>query len=457
MVPLTVAGLTSAYRTGQLTPSQVATECLSRAAGQGAQGVFITLTQARAMREAAASTARWQAGRPLSPLDGVPVTWKDLIDIEGTPTTGGSRTTSTSPAVRDAEAVALLSAAGAICIGKTNLSEFAYSGLGMNPWYGTPRNPHGPDGAYHVCGGSSSGAAASVAMSLCAVAIGTDTSGSVRVPAAFTGLCGWKPHRHAFPLDAVMPLAPSLDTLGVIARTVGDAMQVHLVLAGPNAGSPPAPLRRIVADTRLFSTCDEAPRVAAIRALASMEASGTEVEFRTVPEFDAVDGMFARYGTLVAAEAFRRYQAVLDSPEADLIDPLVRSRLEAASGSTPGAYEHLLEARDRLSADLLRHWPDTAFACPTTPITAPTFAQALQPHTYGVLNARALTYTMIGSFLDLPSMALPTGFDDVGLPTSLLLSSHAGNDLRLLYTCSRSEIGVSAAASSYVNPICANR
>ena len=252
MTQLTIAALQEAYQRGSLAPTDVVEGCLARAREAAAQGVFITLTPERALREARAAQARWRAGRPLSPLDGVPVSWKDMIAVAGTATTGGSRVLAQPHARRDAPVVERLAGLGAVCIGKTNLSELAFSGLGLNPWYGTPSNPRGPEHEPHVCGGSSSGAAASVARQLCALAVGTDTSGSVRVPAAFTGLFGWKPGRRSWSRGGVLGLASSLDALGVIANNVDDAIHVHAALASAAAGPAPT-LSRISAHERLVA------------------------------------------------------------------------------------------------------------------------------------------------------------------------------------------------------------
>src|SRR5215207_8190408 len=167
-------------------PTALVEESLERAGALAS--AFTALTAARARREAAASAARLRAGAPNGPLDGVPVAWKDLIDVAGVPTTAASALRRDAPAATsDAPVVARLAAAGMVCIGKTNLSELAYSGLGLNPHFGTPPNPRG---AGRAPGGSSSGSAAAVAAGIVPCAIGTDTAGSIRVPAAFCGIAG---------------------------------------------------------------------------------------------------------------------------------------------------------------------------------------------------------------------------------------------------------------------------
>jgi aspartyl-tRNA(Asn)/glutamyl-tRNA(Gln) amidotransferase subunit A len=275
-----------------------------------------------------------------------------------------------------------------------------------------------------VCGGSSSCAAASVALGICAVGIGTDTSGSVRVQAAFTGLFGWKPARGSWPMGGVRGLAPSLDALGVIANTIEDVALVHMALR--KAAEPPVgsrQLRVIVADEPLFAASDPAPRENALVALRLLEQQGLRVEMRSIPEFRAVAETFRACGTLVAAEAWRRYRHLLGRPEAARIDPLVRSRLEAAGGLSRAHYRSLTRAQEQLSQALRARGRPVAYAVPTTPNTAPLLSEVQEPEGHARVNARTLQHTMLGSFLDLPGLSVPSGADASGLPTGLLLSA----------------------------------
>ena len=218
------------FARGQLSPLAFTEACLT--AAKETQGIFITLTPERARQEAAASTQRWREGAPLSPLDGIPVCWKDLFDIAGTRTTAGSATRLDAPlATHDAGMVARLTQAGMVTIGKTNLSEFAFSGLGINPTFTTPALL-ATDGEEHVPGGSSSGAARAVAQGVACIAIGTDTAGSVRIPAAFSGVIGFRASRHRYDASGVFPLAASLDTLGPLCRSVRDAYALDVILCG---------------------------------------------------------------------------------------------------------------------------------------------------------------------------------------------------------------------------------
>jgi aspartyl-tRNA(Asn)/glutamyl-tRNA(Gln) amidotransferase subunit A len=229
-LPATAVQLAAAYADGRVTPADAAETCLRRASAS--QAVFTCITADRAREEAEQSTARWRAGRPLSPLDGVPISWKDLLDVRGTPTTAASALLrSTPPARSDATVVARAAAAGMVCLGKTNLSEFAYSGLGLNPGFGTPVNPRLGARA-RAPGGSSSGAALAVVQGCGPLAMGTDTAGSVRIPAAFNGLVGYRASSGRYPMQGVFALAPSLDTLGPLALSVADCMALDRVLRG---------------------------------------------------------------------------------------------------------------------------------------------------------------------------------------------------------------------------------
>ncbi|MEM7020941.1 MAG: amidase family protein, partial [Pseudomonadota bacterium] len=188
---LTAAQLGRCLAGGECSAVEATQHCFEQIKAQSDNPVFLRLTEERAMREAQAADARYRANRPLSPLDGVPIAWKALYDLEGLPTSAGSKVYRDMPlADADALVVQRLSAAGMICLGMTNMTEFAYSGLGLNPHYGTPRNPFDPD---RIPGGSSSGSGVAVAASMAFCSMGSDTGGSIRIPASFNGLVGYKP------------------------------------------------------------------------------------------------------------------------------------------------------------------------------------------------------------------------------------------------------------------------
>ncbi|MDF2826504.1 MAG: hypothetical protein K0R68_3912, partial [Mycobacterium sp.] len=261
------------------------------------------VTADRARREVAASEARRRRGTPLSPLDGVPVLWKDLFDVAGTVTTCGSATRRDQcPATRDSALVTRLGDLGMVTVGKTNLSEFAFSGLGINQTFGTPVNPLHPD---RVPGGSSSGAAVAVATGLVSFAVGTDTSGSVRVPAAFTGCVGYRASRRRYGDDDFRALSPSLDSVGFLARSVGDIRDLDaLLVAEPTS----RPLRRVlVPDGEWLQDCTSGVRTAFEIAVDRLRRAGLDVTVSELPALQRAQHLLDEHGSIVGAEAYAAY------------------------------------------------------------------------------------------------------------------------------------------------------
>ena len=220
---------------GNLDPVEAAEFFLGRIERDRDNPSFILVTRERALEEAEASRKRRREGRAAGPLDGVPVAWKDLVDMGGERTTAGSALFMASPPKeKDAPIVANLAAAGMVALGKTNLSEFAFSALGLNPHFGTPRNPRDPT-TPRVAGGSSSGAAVAVAGGLAPCAIGSDTGGSIRAPASFCGIVGFKTSEGRIDKSGVFPLSRTLDTIGPLAHTVEDCVLIDMALRGQKA------------------------------------------------------------------------------------------------------------------------------------------------------------------------------------------------------------------------------
>lgn len=415
------------------------------ARARATESVFTSLTVDRARTEEAASVARRRQGEPLGPLDGQRLSWKDLFDMAGTPTTCGSRLAPHDLRTRDADAVKLLAAAGTVCVGKTNLSEFAFSGLGVNPHFGTPRNPTLPAGDDRVCGGSSSGAAAAVALGLCDIAIGTDTSGSVRVPASFTGLVGFRASAGRYPTAGLWTLSPTLDTIGLLARRIDAIAAADAVLAMPSpADSQPsqqAPLFVVDPTGPPGIAVDPAVTDALARFAERLRDAGYAVEYRAHDHVQEVHALFARHGALAAHEALQTLGGWLAPATADRLDPRIRERLlQARDTLDPDAAPLLREARraliERLAGQLPNH---TVLVSPTTPGTAPSLCEATHPVDFHTANWRALSMTMPGSFLDMPGLALPSGADDRGAHTSVLLSVPQGRDAFLLQLGTRLE------------------
>lgn len=414
------------FREGRLDPVEVC-RALAKAAGKAdAAHTFITTTTQRALHEAAASRDRYRAGRARGDLDGVPVAWKDLFDVAGTPTTAGSATRADAPAATtDAAIVRTLTEAGMVCLGKTNLSEFAFSGLGINRWFGTPANPLDPA---RLPGGSSSGSAVAVALGLTPLAIGTDTSGSVRVPAAFCGLVGFKASTGRYNTSGMIPLAPTLDSVGVLARQVADVLAIDTVLSGTShvdasaAGSPHV----VVPTGELVEDC--APTVAAAftEAVRCLTAAGFSVRKRRLASLERAQRLMDDHGTLVVAEAYERYGHLLTEPPARGVDPAVLRRL--ATSEPGGASKTILRRELPALREQVRSELDGALlGFPTVRDPAPVLTPLLaDEHSYDAANRRVLRNTMLTSYLGMPGVSLPFGHGNV------LLSAPAGADTEVL-------------------------
>lgn len=451
---MTASALAAAYGRGDVTPLTVAEWCLGRA--EGTRGVFTQLTAERALAQAALSTARWRSGAVLGPLDGVPLTWKDLFDIRDTPTTAGSALLAhAAPAASDATLVAHADAAGMVFIGKTSLSEFAYSGLGLNRFFGTPVNPALGLRA-RAPGGSSSGAALSVALDVSPIGIGTDTAGSVRIPAAFNALVGYRASRNRYSMAGVFALAPSLDTVGPLARSVGDCIAMDRVLRGGRGSEGPEQLARnfdearrllarqvFVVDPGLLESdgVGAAVRENLEEQMRRLREAGAAVECRQLSSLRAVQALVQSHGWLGACEAFATHQARLDGPQAGDMDPRVRQRLEAARHVTAACYLHLRWQRPGLMSQFEAELAGATLVLPTTAHTAP----LLQPleeddELFAATNLATLRLTMPGSFLDTPALSMPSGVERVRapdastelLPTGMQLMRARGDDERLL-------------------------
>lgn len=437
MIPLSrrsAAAIGRALAAGEASPVALAEELLALAEAQ-ASPAFLHLTRERALTEARAAAARLAAGRPLSPLDGVPVGWKDLIDMKGERTTAASATRAgAEPAACDAPVVAHAGAAGMVSLGKLNLSEFAYSGLGLNPHFGTPLNPHGQGRAP---GGSSSGSAVAVAAGMLPCAIGTDTGGSIRVPASFNGIVGYKPSSGRISKAGVFALSQTLDTVGPLARTVEDCVLLDAVLRGAVAGEvvrlPLAGLRVFVPETVVLDDLEPAVAVNFEASLSRLSAAGAEIARGPLPAFAEVAALHAGVGTITAAEAWVEHRALLEGPGRAQVDARVTARIEHGSRMSAHDLLTLQRARTRLAAEMQDCFAGGFLAMPTTPHTAPEVRPLeADPALFHCVNLRTLRNTILGNMLDLCGLAIPNGRDAGGLPTSFLLCAPGGADLRLL-------------------------
>ena len=434
---LTAAGVGRALHSGEACPVDLAEYALSKAEGDTAPRAFIAVTRERALDQARAAKARIAAGRPASALDGVPVAIKDLIDLKGEITTAASDLRRDAPPAKaDAALAVALDRAGLVFLGKTNLTEFAFSGLGLNPHFGTPHNPHDPK-TPHAPGGSSSGSAVAVATGIAPCAIGTDTGGSVRVPSAFNGLTGYKSSEGRIDKHGVTPLSITLDTVGPIARSVEDCVLVDMAMRGAAISAvtrrDASDLHAFVPETYVLDDLDEAVGANFERALDALAQAGARIERGPCPIFDEINAATAEHGGLSSAEAYAEYRAYLEGPERARIDRRVVARM--MPGKTMSALNvlHIQQARTRLQRELAALLGGRLMLMPTTPNTAPEIAPLeADDAEFSRMNMRGLRNTVLGNFLDTPGVAMPSGTDANGMPTSILLSGNARQDEMVL-------------------------
>ena len=433
----TIEQLSHELAVGRTTAVALAEAALARArdpAGEGAR-VFTALGTERALAAARASDLLRAAGVVRSPLEGIPVSIKDLFDVAGEVTTAGSAVLrDAAPAARSAPVVERLIAAGAVIVGRTNMTEFAFSGLGLNPHHGTPANPW-DRGARRIPGGSSSGAAVSVTDGMAAVAIGSDTGGSVRIPSALCGLAGFKPTQRRVPTEGALPLSTSLDSIGPLAASVRCCVLADAILAGQPPVPPPAralrDARLAVPDTVVLDGLEPPVAAAFETALARLSAAGARIRHIAVPEFAELGRLHAR-GTLAGAEAWAWHRHLLARRAAEY-DPRVGLRLQGGAQMSAADYIDLLAARRRWIAQVeARAAGFDALLLPTVPLLAPRI-DALQAsdQAYFAANALILRNPTLINFLDGCALSLPC-HEPGAAPVGLMLAAVGGQDHALL-------------------------
>jgi aspartyl-tRNA(Asn)/glutamyl-tRNA(Gln) amidotransferase subunit A len=423
-------------------------ECLARIDDPAAEGrrVFLKVHAEGALAAADAHDRLRAHGAAPSPYAGIPVSIKDLFDIAGDVTTAGSIILrDAAPATRDAPSVARLRAAGFIPIGRSNMTEFAFSGVGLNPHYDTPANAYDRQ-ARRIPGGSSSGAAVSVTDGMAFGALGTDTGGSCRIPAALNGIVGFKPTARRVPTQGAFPLSYSLDSIGPIASTVTCCAVMDAVLAGePSFDLPPVPvegLRLAVPQTMVLDGMDDAVAAAFASALAALRKAGARVSDIPMREFADYGPLNAK-GGIPPAEAYAIHRALIAKGAAQY-DPRVLVRILRGKEQDAADFIDLVRAR----ADFIRRVGAVtanydALVMPTTPITAPCIDDLKPEDAYRHVNAAVLRNPSIANFLDRCSISLPchrAGDAPVGL---MLIGEH-GADRRLL--------AIAAAVETVVAP-----
>jgi aspartyl-tRNA(Asn)/glutamyl-tRNA(Gln) amidotransferase subunit A len=441
----TAQQISDGLRSGALDPVTLTEEVYDRLEQHGDTAIYIETTRDRAMAEAEASRLRFKAGLPAGPLDGVPVAWKDLFDLKGRVTTAGAVVTRTdAPAEADAPVIATAHRAGLITTGTVNMTEFAFSGIGLNPHYGTPCNVHAPTGQRRSPGGSSSGSGVVVAAGIVPIAIGTDTGGSVRIPASFNGVVGYKTSSGRYPMHGVYPLAKSLDTIGPLAHTVADCALFDAVLRGKD--TPEA--QSVDVDGLSFVIPDEilldglAPTVAANfnATVDRLATEGARIKRISLPELSELTDLIAEHGFLAGAEALALHRERVLGPAAAQMDARVVRRIRLAESMSAVDVLLLQQARSRMMASTAARIGRSIVLCPTTATTAMEIGPLeADQEVFFRHNGLTLRNTSLGNFLDWCGVSIPNGTDADGMPTGFLLSAPTGQDTDLLSAALRYE------------------
>jgi aspartyl-tRNA(Asn)/glutamyl-tRNA(Gln) amidotransferase subunit A len=422
---------------GRTTSSALTEEALRRASDPNGEGsrVFTKLYSNEARAAAQASDILRGAGLVRSPIDGLTVSIKDLFDVAGEVTMAGSLARAGEPAAaEDAVVVKRLRAAGAVIVGRTNMTEFAYSGLGLNPHYDVPRNPWDRKTG-RIPGGSSSGAAVSVTDGMAVAGIGSDTGGSVRIPAALCGLVGFKPTAARVPLTGALPLSFSLDSIGAIAPSVACCAVLDAIMAGDEEPLPqPAEigkLRFAVPTTLALEGMDKDVAGAFEAALSSLSAAGARIDEIAVPEFVGLAAINSK-GGFTAAEAWTWHRDLI-SRAGDRYDPRVGSRILRGKDISAADYLDLLAARKAWRAGVeARIDGYDALVLPTVPVVAPAIAElAASDEVYYAANGLILRNPTLINFLDGAALSVPCHASGEA-PVGLMIAGPAGADRRIL-------------------------
>lgn len=412
-------------------------QALEAASAEACDKAFIRRFDASARASASALQAMHHAGAPIGPLAGAPISVKDLYDVAGFPTTAASASMHDAPAAaQDSPAVARVRQAGGVLVGHTNMSEFAFSGVGINPHFGTPSNPvtRSIDGRLRAPGGSTSGGAVSVAVGAALAALGSDTGGSIRIPAALHGLVGFKNTQRLTPLQGTVPLSTTLDTVCAITRDVADAVTMHEILAQRSVQLDARPLARwrlAQPRTLMIDGLDTTVGRAFERALQTLRAEGAQIEDIELPELGEVAGINAA-GGFSPAESWAWHRKRL-AERGSSYDPRVALRIRRGETMTAADYVDLLQARarwiERMAASMRGF---DAMLSPTVPIVAPEIAPLVaSDDAFFAANGALLRNPSTVNLLDGCALSLPCHRDGE-MPVGLMVWSGAMADDRVL-------------------------
>jgi aspartyl-tRNA(Asn)/glutamyl-tRNA(Gln) amidotransferase subunit A len=433
----TIAEAAADLAAGRLSSLALVEEALARIGnptGEGARA-FVEVQAEPARAAARAMDALRAAGRAPSPWAGIPISIKDLYDQRGVVTRGGSvALADASPAEATAISVARLERAGFVVLGRTNMVEFAFSGLGVNPHSGTPRSPY-DRATGRLPGGSSSGAAVATADGMGFAGLGSDTGGSCRIPAALCGIVGWKPTARRVPLTGTLPLSSTLDSLGPLARSVACCALLDSLMAGEEPWSPGLPLpvaglRLGVLQGYVADGWDADVTAAFERALSRLSAAGARIDRLLVPELAEIPAANAT-GGFAACEAFAWHRDLIEAKR-DAYDPRILARILRGGAMAAADYIRLQRERARIIAAIApRTAPYDAVVMPTCPLIPPAIAEVKDEAEYSRINLLLLRNTSVGNFLDRCAISLPCHHPGEAPVGFMLMGEHMG-DSRLL-------------------------
>jgi len=470
-MPVTLASLSLQLQSGELTSEDLVSNALARIEEIGLTHVFTALNAERALKEARSMDARRASGEEPSPWAGIPITVKDLFDMAGETTLAGSRVLAGKPAARQtALCIQRLTDAGFVILGKVNMTEFAYSGLGVNPHYGTPVNPYSGQEP-RIPGGSSSGGGVSVASGLVAASIGTDTGGSVRIPAALCHLTGYKPPSAGVPKSGVIPLSDALDSVGPLANSVACCRVLDEVMSGrygsdhlseKAAASSPEMEKPSLPDAKsirllLPRSVDGSPSLLwtqvgpgingrCLAAIERLENAGVQIAQVATDLFDKVLESGVQ-GVIAGFESSRWHQTIMEQG-AELYDPRVLVRLQAGLTVSESDYQRALELRKGLIDEFQQLLKDyDAVVWPTTAIVAPTFAELEHDEGYSAINQMILRNTSVGNTLDVSAISLPLPLAELGSPAATCAEDSLPAGLMLLQSGENGKLLFSVAES----------
>lgn len=398
-----------------------------------AGSIYRVLTPERALEQAKHAEHLFARGVDLGALQGIPMAIKDLIDTAGDVTAAGSKVLAEqSPAIEDAPVAARLDVAGAVFLGKTNMTELAFSGLGINPHFGTPGCALDDS---RIPGGSSSGSGVAVAAGLACAAIGSDTGGSVRIPASFNGIVGLKTTDNLIPTDGCVALSTTLDTIGPMTKSVEDAWHVFLALAA-KPFEPLEPLERklrlLVPTKVVLDALDNEVESAFSKTCNDLESQGHQLVWQAVPEFQMIFDLYAKYGTFASHESLALYEDMLEA-RIDDIDPRVAKRILQFRGRPATDYLRLSYQRQKIVRNFWEYYASfDAILSPTVSILPPNIDSLKEDLAYFATNNKVLRNTMVFNFLSGPAVSVPCGKTNEGLSVGLMIAAAPYEEKKLL-------------------------